>query len=80
MAEHDRVCHSAIPERVKRGIAVKVWLWITLAAGLLFYAVSLVLFARLKYDAGFACILAASVLIITSAVLAIVRAVRRRKK
>ena len=51
-----------------------------MAAGLLFYAVSLVLFARLKYDAGFACMLAASVLIITSAVLAIVRAVRRRKK
>ena len=59
---------------------MKAWIWITLAAGLALYTVSLVLFARLEYDAGFAVMLAASGLLITSAVLAIVRAVRRRRK
>ncbi len=53
---------------------------ILLLSGLALYTVSLVLFAKLQYDSGFACMLGASVLLIAWFVLTMVRLYRNRKK
>jgi hypothetical protein len=53
-------------------------LWFTFALGLLLYVTALVLFAKLKYDAGFMCMLAASVILILSGGAALIRWIRRK--